>query len=106
MATSPLALDHIVIPKIRGKKILDVGCGYGKWGFLMKKYFWSTQNGSLREEPFVVGIDYHKPTMQRLTHHHVYDQLVQGNAAYLPFRDKSFDTILAALVREHHAIQR
>ncbi len=101
MATSPLALDHIVIPKVRGNKILDVGCGYGKWGFLSKKYFWTSRNGNAREQPFVVGIDVHLPNITCLTTHRIYDHLICGDAAHLPFEDRSFDTVLALEVIEH-----
>ena len=101
MSTSPLTLDHIVISKIRGKRILDVGCGYGKWGFLTKKYFWNTQNGSLIEQPFVAGLDIHPANVKTVAEHRIYDQLLEGNATSLPFEDKSFDTVLGLEIIEH-----
>lgn len=101
MSTSPLALDHVVVPRICGNKILDVGCGYGKWGFLAKKYFWAACQGSSCEEPFIAGLDCHQPNLDGLRAHRLYDELIRADAAYLPFRNKSFDTVLAIEVMEH-----
>lgn len=101
MGTSPLTLDHVIIPKIRGKAILDVGCGFGKWGFLAKKYFWSTRDGNTMTEPFVVGIDRYFSLLPELNRHHIYDFLLQADATGLPFEDKSFDTVLAIELIEH-----
>lgn len=101
MGTSPLTLDHVIIPKIRGTAILDVGCGCGKWGFLVKKYFWSSQNGSTMSEPFVVGVDRYFPLLPELNRHRIYDLLIHADATALPFQDKSFDTVLAIELIEH-----
>ncbi len=101
MSTSPLTIDHLVISKICGKRILDVGCGYGKWGFLANKHFWNTKNGNAKEKPFVTGLDIYAPNLRSLAQYRIYDELVQGNAASLPIQDKSFDTVLAIEIIEH-----
>lgn len=94
-------MDHVAIPKIRGNTVLDVGCGFGKWGFLAKQYFWCTQNGSMVQEPLVAGIDLHYANVQRLNQQQIYDIVIHGSATHLPFQDKSFDTVLAFELLEH-----
>ena len=37
MSTSPLAIDALVVNNVIGNSFLDVGCGHGKWGFLLKE---------------------------------------------------------------------
>ena len=37
MSTSPLVFDAYVLNNVLGTRFLDVGCGHGKWGYLLKK---------------------------------------------------------------------
>jgi len=101
MSTSPLELDPIVIDKVCGDLILDVGCGYGKWGFLVKKYFWSTQDGEATREPVVIGVDLFSSSLKRLRNHQIYDALINADATALPFKDKTFDTVFGMELIEH-----
>jgi len=82
------------IPKLIESRVLDVGCGHGIWGFLMR----SERSG---EESYIVGVDLFKPYLQHCKKYRVYNDLVLCHASKLPFRKKSFDLILACELIEH-----
>ena len=96
MSTSPLAIDALVVNNVIGSSFLDVGCGHGKWGFLLKKYRWSTNSLTT-----VTGIDLFEPHIRSLEKHQIYDSLRVASATELPFDDKSFDSSIACEVLEH-----
>jgi SAM-dependent methyltransferase len=84
-----------VINNVVGVRILDVGCGYGKWGALLKKY---TAPGATR---YVAGVDLFPGHVATLRKEGVYDEVREGSALDLPFEDHSFDTVIACEVMEH-----
>jgi len=81
-----------VLESISGDLILDCGCGIGRWGFLIK---------SLMPTKKIVGVEADKTYLLPLRKTKYYDFIVQTDIAYLPFKAKSFDTILAIEVIEH-----
>src|SRR5882724_3812661 len=96
MSTSPLSFDPLVVPNILGNRFLDVGCGHGKWGYLLKKYRWSN------ERPvWVTGIDLFEPHITALKCERTYDELLVASATKLPFENKSFDSAIACEILEH-----
>ncbi|OGV61540.1 MAG: hypothetical protein A2283_13700 [Lentisphaerae bacterium RIFOXYA12_FULL_48_11] len=97
MSTSPLCLDSYVIPNVEGDCFLDVGCGYGKWGFLLKKYRGVDSGRTCH----IAGIDIFAPHVESLRRQGIYDELVVGDATRLPYADQSFDSVLACDVLEH-----
>jgi ubiquinone/menaquinone biosynthesis C-methylase UbiE len=96
MSTSPLSFDPFVINNLLGSDFLDVGCGHGKWGFLLKSYRWSANRS-----PTVTGIDLYEPHVVELRKTGIYDRLEVGSATDLPFPDKSFDSAVACEILEH-----
>lgn len=96
MSTSPLAFDPLVVQNLEGTSFLDVGCGHGKWGYLLKKYRWSK---TARVE--ITGIDLFEPHILALEREGTYDRLLTASATELPFPDKSFDSAVACEVLEH-----
>lgn len=96
MSSSPLCFDPFVIGNIEGASFLDIGCGYGKWGYLIKKYLWDKERS-----PSVVGMDIFEPHLHNNLTRYIYDSVVLGNACSLPFKDNSFDCIIACEVMEH-----
>jgi ubiquinone/menaquinone biosynthesis C-methylase UbiE len=92
-----------VLPLVEGAVILDVGCGRGNWGYLLKVDYWHTQAGSGRKNElnYVVGTDLHPEYLEFVKYHRIYDDLVLRDARHLPFRDHVFDTALLLEVIEH-----
>ena len=97
MSTSPLCFDQYVISNVDGDRYLDVGCGLGKWGGLLKKY---KMNPSGRDS-LIVGVDMFFPHLESLKSQNIYDFLVTADGAVLPFADRSFDSVIACEVLEH-----
>ena len=54
MSSSPTFLDPIVIPLIVGETVLDVACGYGRWGNLITTNFWEA---GFQRPPLIDGFD-------------------------------------------------
>lgn len=94
MSTSPLIFDNFAIANIKGRRILDIGCGYGKWGFLARKYLYP-------QDIYLVGLDAFEPHVHSLKAAGIYNGLSVAKAASLPFGDKSFDSVVACEVLEH-----
>ncbi len=95
MGISPLCFDAYILENVVGTRILDVGCGHGKWGYLLKKY---APPHSPRQ---VVGLDAFAPHVAALQREGIYDQVLVGKASSLPFEDKSFDSIVVCEVLAH-----
>lgn len=72
---------------------LDIGCGVGFWGYFVRR--------KKRKNDYLVGIDIHKPFLNRAKGKHVYDDLVLCDASKLPFKADSFNLTLASEVIEH-----
>jgi SAM-dependent methyltransferase len=96
MSTSPSVFDPYVLNNVEGSMLLDVGCGHGKWGYLLKKYAESPE-----QQPHVVGMDVFEPHVKSLRAEGIYNDVHVGDAVSLPFEDQSFDTIIACEVLEH-----
>lgn len=75
----------------QGLAVLDVGCG--RRGFLTRV---------IRAEGWdAIGLDIHEPTLRQTLEHRAYREVVAGDAAHLPFEDRSFDLVTMIEVLEH-----
>lgn len=100
--SSALELIPLVLPMLSGYTVLDVGCGRGKWGYLIRVQWWCTKDGKVENEPdYLVGVDVYLPFLETVKRHQVYDDVVLCDASRLPFRDHSFDSVLASDILEH-----
>lgn len=70
---------------------LDVGCGFGH----LCKYLY--ERGC---EP-VYGVDFSVEAIKRARKNYAYCEFIVADAAHLPFRDSSFDSVTLAEVLEH-----
>jgi 2-polyprenyl-3-methyl-5-hydroxy-6-metoxy-1,4-benzoquinol methylase len=96
MSSSPSFLDPIVIKLIVGESVLDVGCGYGRWGSLIRCNYWEA---SLPAPPKVDGIDAFAPNVELCSRQDCYRKAWQH---LLPRPiEGSWDTVLACEVIEH-----
>jgi predicted SAM-dependent methyltransferase len=53
----------------------------------------------------IVGLDAYLPYLKSLRRQGIYNEVILANATALPFKEHSFDTVLAAEVIEHLSIK-
>jgi ubiquinone/menaquinone biosynthesis C-methylase UbiE len=80
------------VDKFESSTILDMGIGFGIWGYLMR---------TLRKPSLLVGTDINLDYLLASKKHNIYDFLVLASASSLPFRERVFDYVLAIEVIEH-----
>ncbi len=104
MGYSPLELDPVVLPLVAGRTVLDLGCGYGHWGHLLRTHYFSDDPEKAAR---VTGVDIHEGNVAFCRTTGVYDEL--GCADALDFLARqpgaAFDTIIATELIEHLAKQ-
>jgi len=71
--------------------ILDVGCGRGGPMSFINRH----------RDFYAVGVDIFEPWLKQCQGLHIYHDLVLADATELPFKARSFDTVLAMEVLEH-----
>ena len=73
--------------------VLDVGVGAGTFGLTLS---------AVRRvnKPYLVGLDVYAPYL-KMVPMNIYDDVVQGDASKLPFRDKAFSSVVSIAVLEH-----
>jgi len=93
--SSSFLLDPFVITLLveKSKSCLEIACGRGKWGYLIKT--------SHKPPSYFIGGDLSIELIKYVKAHKVYDEVVLFDGRYLPFRDGCFDIVLALEVIEH-----
>ena len=82
------------LPWLDSKKFLDLGCGKGIWGYLLR----AEMKG---DNAFMVGIDVYLKNLVFTRSFRIYDDVVLADTTFLPFRRSSFDISLASEIIEH-----
>ena len=97
MSSSPAFLDPVVLPLVRGESVLDVGCGLGRWGALLRSNYWECDG--MAAPPAVDGLDAFEPNVATCTRMQLYRRVWQQ---VLPSAlSGQWDTVLAAEIIEH-----
>ena len=89
-----LGIEPYIIGAMRNHDrgiILDLGIGLGFWGFITKTYAAMEWNGN----PVLIGVDLEESVLQMHKGMRIYAELVRGDINRLPFKDGSFDTVIA-----------
>jgi len=97
MSSSPAFLDPVVLPLIRGDCILDVACGFGRWGCLLRTNYFDC---GLSKPPVVDGLDAFAPNVEYVKKLGVYREVWHAELPCSLPRGK-YTTILASEVLEH-----
>lgn len=95
--THPLFLHPFIsffTPEVKNKIVLDVGCGRGLNGSLIR----ATRDWS---GSTIIGMDINKDSLEFCDSFNIYDKLVTARLPKLPFKDKSIDFLLCTEVIEH-----
>jgi len=83
-----------LIPDLKNKTVLDVGCGRGIYGYLIRATR-PLAKGRL------IGLDTNPDYLSFCSRFKVYDKLIKSDVRHLPFKDKSIDILLCTEVIEH-----
>lgn len=97
MSSSPCFLDPVVLPQVRGETILDVACGYGRWGCLLRSNYFEC---GLAAPPTVDGLDAFAPNVEYVKKLGVYRDVWQAELPCAIPQGK-YTTILACEIIEH-----
>lgn len=81
-----------IIHNLLGDTVLDVGCGIGRWGYLIKQSYPNIK---------VTGIDIYKSYVDQAIASGAYEEVINDSFMNIDFKPKSFDTVIAVEVLEH-----
>ena len=91
-----------IVENLQPRSVLDIGCGFGKYGFLMREYLdiWHGRYAPDKWQTRLIGIDAF-PDYRTPVWDYVYDEVHAGEAQNVLPQLDSFDLIVIADVIEH-----
>jgi len=84
-------------------KILDIGCGFGKWGFLIRDYFEVLIGQKFNKEDWkidIIGVEPFKKCITKIQKE-LYNEIIQKDIFEVLNQLNSFDLIIMGDVIEH-----
>lgn len=112
MPSSHLYQIPTIINIIRGLKpgsILDIGCGFGKYGFLAREYLeiWQNRYQKAEWQTRIDCIEVHNFYITEI-HHYIYDQIFKDEALSVlkNMQDHAYELILAIDILEHFSLEQ
>lgn len=91
--------------KTKPNSILDLGCGFGKWGFLAREYLdiWNMRIKKEDWKVFIKGVEICKRYVESWGHlTEIYDEIFVGDILeFLEINSRKYDLVLANDVIEH-----
>lgn len=78
------------------KVVADLGCGFGKWGHLIRS--WADVGGNTA---YLIGCDIYKPYLLTIKKYNHYDELICCDIRKLPFKKDTIRTCIVFEVLEH-----
>jgi len=94
------AIDEAVMEVVKRslpESILDIGCGWGYWGISLSGVLYHLTG----HRPRLTGLDLWPPYLRFLAGTAVYRDLILATGDKLPFKESTFDCVVASEVLEH-----
>jgi 2-polyprenyl-3-methyl-5-hydroxy-6-metoxy-1,4-benzoquinol methylase len=98
--TIPIVVSYLKAhPEL--KSVLDIGVGYGKYGFLIREYL-ETHHGRFKKGEFKIRVDGVEPFQEMLTfQYQIYDNIYLKPIQQLEVQKGQYDLILWIDILEH-----
>lgn len=84
---------------VSGKRVLDIGCGKGKWAFYLR-----AECEHLNRPANITGVEFYEPYINFCKRYNIYDNILQLDLETidkLPFEDREFDVVICTETLEH-----
>lgn len=93
-------LEQVLPRNMNNKRVLDVGCGYGFYGWALKAYGRTGEAKGFTGSPYIVGVDVNELRSLHTKKHGLYDEVyVMDITKQIP--EGHYDIVILSHVLEH-----